>query len=59
MRTPIEDHEFDMLGVLQLGERVRARGIAWHQLPIVDLQVPDERFRYLMASRQARIDPVR
>jgi len=42
--TLIEDHEFTMLGVPELGAEVRARGIDWHHLPIVDVQVPDERF---------------
>lgn len=51
MLTLIEDHEFEMLGVPQLGERVRARGIAWHHLPIVDLQAPDERFELLWVER--------
>jgi|JRYH01.1.fsa_nt_gb protein-tyrosine phosphatase len=51
MLTLIEDHEFEMLGVPQLGERVRARGIAWHHLPIVDLQAPDERFESLWVER--------
>lgn len=44
MVTLIEDHEFDMLGVRGLGAQVRARGIDWHHLPIVDVQPPDERF---------------
>ncbi len=40
----IEDHEFRMLGVAELGPKVRARGIEWHHLPIIDVQPPDERF---------------
>lgn len=44
MVTLIEDHEFEMLGVRGLGAQVRARGIDWHHLPIVDVQPPDERF---------------
>ena len=44
MVTLIEDHEFNMLGVPDLGAEVRARGIDWHHLPIVDVQPPDERF---------------
>ena len=44
MVTLIEDHEFNMLGVPELGAEVRARGIDWHHLPIVDVQPPDERF---------------
>jgi protein-tyrosine phosphatase len=42
--TLIEDHEFQMLGVPQLGDQVRARGIAWHHLPIKDVAPPDIRF---------------
>lgn len=42
--TLIEDHEFSMLGVTRLGEQIRARGIEWHHLPNVDVQVPDARF---------------
>lgn len=42
--TLIEDHEFDMLGVTSLGGQVRARGIAWHHMPIVDVRPPDARF---------------
>lgn len=42
--TLIEDHEFRSLGVTHLGAQVRARGIEWHHLPIVDVQPPDARF---------------
>jgi len=42
--TLIEDHEFDMLRVQDLGRQVRARGIEWHHLPIVDGEIPDSRF---------------
>lgn len=42
--TLIEDHEFEMLGVHDLGRQVKARGIEWHHLPIVDVEVPDARF---------------
>ncbi|ACB35058.1 dual specificity protein phosphatase [Leptothrix cholodnii SP-6] len=42
--TLIEDHEFIELNVIQLGAQVRASGIAWHHLPIVDVHPPDERF---------------
>ena len=44
MVTLIEDHEFTMLGVPELGAEVLARGIDWHHLPIVDVRPPDERF---------------
>lgn len=42
--TLIEDHEFEMLGVTQLGQQVRSRGIEWHHLPIEDVTPPDVRF---------------
>lgn len=42
--TLIEQHEFEMLGVPQLGEQIRALGIDWHHLPIVDVAPPDGRF---------------
>jgi protein-tyrosine phosphatase len=42
--TLIEEHEFSMLGVPELGSRVEARGIEWIHLPITDLDAPDERF---------------
>ena len=42
--TLIEAHEFVELGVTRLGPQVRAQGIAWHHLPIVDVHPPDERF---------------
>ena len=42
--TLIEDHEFELLGVPQLGEQIRARGIDWHHLPIKDVAPPDVRF---------------
>lgn len=42
--TLIEQHEFEMLGVSHLGDQIRARGIDWHHLPIVDVRPPDARF---------------
>jgi ADP-ribosyl-[dinitrogen reductase] hydrolase len=44
MVTLIEAHEFDLLGVADLGAQAMARGIDWHPLPIPDVQAPDERF---------------
>lgn len=49
--TLIEDHEFEELGVTQLGAQVRARGIEWHHLPIADYQPPDSRFESGWATR--------
>jgi ADP-ribosyl-[dinitrogen reductase] hydrolase len=40
----IKGHEFDLLGVPDLPAKVRALGIIWIYLPIVDLKVPDWRF---------------
>lgn len=34
----------DLCGVPDLGERIRAAGLAWHHLPIVDLHAPDAAF---------------
>jgi ADP-ribosylglycohydrolase/protein-tyrosine phosphatase len=42
--TLIEQHEFGILGVERLEERVRAAGLAWLHLPIRDVDVPDQRF---------------
>ena len=36
----IENHEFEMLGVPELGEAVKARGIDWFHFPIRDLDTP-------------------
>jgi ADP-ribosyl-[dinitrogen reductase] hydrolase len=43
--TLIEDHEFAMLQVEALGQNIRAMGIDWIHLPIVDVSVPDQRFK--------------
>lgn len=42
--TLIEDHEFAMLAVPDLGPQVIARGIEWYHLPIKDARPPDQRF---------------
>ena len=44
--TLIEDHEFDLLDVRDLGATIRSRGIAWHHLPIRDVDIPDQRFHH-------------
>ncbi len=36
----IESHEFDLLGVPELGAAVQARGIEWFHFPVRDLDVP-------------------
>jgi hypothetical protein len=57
--TLIEDHEFEMLGVPQLGEQVRARGIEWHHLPIKDVAPPDARFEegWVTSGPQLSVHP--
>jgi ADP-ribosyl-[dinitrogen reductase] hydrolase len=42
--TLVEAHELVSLGVPDLGDRVRDRGIDWYHLPIVDLTAPDKGF---------------
>lgn len=42
--TLIEDHEFELLGVENLGNRTLSAGISWQHLPITDVQAPDRRF---------------
>lgn len=48
--TLLEDHEFAMLGVHDLGGEVERRGMKWHHLPIVDGSPPDARFNVLWAK---------
>lgn len=40
----IEDHEFDLLHVRQLGVEVRERHMGWLHLPIVDVSIPQPDF---------------
>ena len=42
--TLIEDHEFQMLSVQTLERDVRALGMDWLHLPIIDVNIPDHRF---------------
>lgn len=42
--TLIERHEFDLLGVPDLGERVVTHGMNWAHLPIRDVDVPASPF---------------
>jgi hypothetical protein len=54
-----------MLGIPNLGTQVCARGIAWHHLPIVDVEPPDAGFeaatdaqlRYLLDLPHRRARP--
>ncbi len=48
--TLVESYELDLLGVPQLGDAVRSRAMAWHHLPIPDLQAPDADFARRAAS---------
>jgi len=36
----IEDHEFDLLSVVGLGDAVKSRRMEWHHFPIRDVDVP-------------------
>lgn len=42
--TLVETHEMQSLGVPDLGDRIRDRGMQWHHLPIVDLSAPGPGF---------------
>lgn len=42
--TLIEDHEFDLLRVRDIGREVERRHMQWLHLPIRDVSVPDEAF---------------
>jgi protein-tyrosine phosphatase len=41
----MEDHEFRLLQVPELGQTILDAGLAWLHLPIVDVDVPDAAFR--------------
>jgi ADP-ribosyl-[dinitrogen reductase] hydrolase len=56
--TLIEEHEFGMLGVELLGERVQAAGLAWLHLPIRDVDVPDQRFEKGWHAANARVHAI-
>ncbi len=43
--TLVESHELSTLGVAHLGDAVRRHGMAWHHLPIPDLQAPGAAFQ--------------
>lgn len=42
--TLIDDHEFRLLRIESLADEVRALGMKWVHLPIVDVSLPDGRF---------------
>ncbi len=54
--TLIEDHEFELLHVRNLGVEVEARGMEWLHLPIVDVAIPDARFEqgWIVAGPKVR-----
>ncbi|MBO6885775.1 MAG: ADP-ribosylglycohydrolase family protein [Marivita sp.] len=51
----IEDHEFEMLGVAELGEAVKARGIVWVHFPIRDLDTPTDEAMGTWAAISAQL----
>jgi len=51
----IEDDEFEMLGVPELGEAVKACGIEWVHFPIRDLDIPEADAMGTWAAISARI----
>lgn len=40
--TLIEEHEFDLLGVQELGKEAARLGMQWFHLPIVDVSIPNQ-----------------
>lgn len=54
----IEDHEFEMLGVPELGEAVKARGIDWLHFPIRDLDTPTDNAMDTWAALSAELHGV-
>lgn len=51
----IEDHEFEMLDVPELGEAVKARGIEWVQFPIRGLDTPTDEAMGTWAAISAQL----
>lgn len=54
--TLIEDYELEILSVANLPQKVRALGLEWHQLPIMNRDVPYERFeeKWIISGRVLR-----
>lgn len=48
--TLVENHELESLQVARLGHEVLARYMAWHHLPIRDVDVPDAAFKEAWAT---------
>lgn len=54
--TLLEDHEFDLLHVRELGDMAEAAGLEWHHLPIPDMAAPGWHFerRWLYSGTRLR-----
>ena len=54
--TLMEDHELARCRVAGIGTAVRDRGMRWHHLPIIDVNVPSKAFEqgWLTAGPQLR-----
>lgn len=52
----VEDYEFEVLAVPEFAEKIRASGIEWHHLPLMNRDVPDARFeeRWITSGRVLR-----
>ena len=50
----MEDHEFELLRVPDLGSRAQTLGLDWHHLPIMDVSVPGKVFE----TRWERSGPI-
>lgn len=53
--TLLEDREFKLLQVPDLGREVCQRGIEWYHLPIIDVGVPDKKFEIALRSIGPRL----
>lgn len=50
--TLLESSEMDLLQVAALGRAMKAAGMAWHHLPIRDLEAPDDSSAWAALSKQ-------
>ncbi len=53
--TLLEDHEFDLLHVRELGDMAESAGLEWHHLPITDMDVPGWHFERRWIYSGARL----
>lgn len=53
--TLVEQPELEMLGLPELGARVRDAGLAWEHLPIPDFHAPGPRFESAWPEAGARV----